>query len=375
MALVDMHSSWLVINSVVGCTNACRYCLLQDRGKHLCSPKVLGTPKESVEELLNFKYYDKTLPLCLFPNTDIFLNEDNISYLNETLEEIDKRGIKNDLVLITKCLIPDEMISKLKFIRDSGRNVVVYLSYSGLGKEVEPNVNHDNIRANFKNLSDSGIPIIHYYRPFTPQNSSKEKIDETLDFVHKYTPVSATMGLMYVPTMMENDSLWDYLNVVSKDELKKAVSIWTEEAWDYFYENYDSEQFFYQTNTCALNARLGKPSTQYYGTYECENFNHCNPKQREICKNHAREIDKSQTIKRLDYLLKHLGIDSRYTFEFDDKHGLKISGIELDVKSLSYLSYLLGVKVYVDDGRALNDIYNSTLNGAKPLVLRRSHNG
>jgi len=30
MQLVEMHSSWLVLNSIVGCTNACKYCLLQD---------------------------------------------------------------------------------------------------------------------------------------------------------------------------------------------------------------------------------------------------------------------------------------------------------------------------------------------------------
>lgn len=372
MTLVDMHSSWLVINSIVGCTNACKYCLLQDKGKNLCSPKVLGTPQEAVRDLINFKYYDETLPLCLFPNTDIFLNESNINYLLDTLDELENNEVRNDLVLITKCLIPENVLQRLKSIQDSGRKIIVYLSYSNLGTDIEPNVRHEDIKKNFENLSKMGIPIIHYYRPFIPQNSSPDKIRETLDFVHQYTPVSATMGLMYVPTMMEKDSMWDYLKDVDNETLRRAVSIWPQEAWDYFYQNYDSDQFFFQTNTCALSSILQRPSTQYYGTYECENYNHCSEEQRRLCQSCSKSIDQDETIDKLNKLFTHLGIDEEYEYEFDDKHGLKISGVQLDVKSLSYLSYLLGVKVYVDNGRGLNDIYNSTLNGAKPLVLRRT---
>lgn len=371
MALVDMHSSWLVINSVAGCTNACKYCLLQDSGKNLCAPKVLGTPQEAVKELIDFKYYDRTLPLCLFPNTDIFLNKANMKYLLDTLDELEKNNIPNDLVLITKCFIPDEILYRLKSIQDSGRKVVVYLSYSGLDKSIEPNVKHEDIRQNFKNLHSLGIPVIHYYRPFIPQNSDPKKIKETLDFVHQYTPVSATMGLMYVPTMLDKQNFWEELKDVDIDLLRRAVSIWPEDAWNYFYKNYESEQYFYQTNTCALSTMLEKPSTQYYGTYECENFNNCDPEQRKRCQSCAKQIDKQEIISKLNQLLEHLGFGSNYEYEFDDKHGLKIDGLQLDVKSLSYLSYLLGVKVYSANGRGLNDIYNSTLNGARPLVLRR----
>ena len=372
MALVDMHSSWLVVNSIVGCTNACKYCLLQDSNNNLCSPKILGTPEQAIDELLNFKYYNQSLPLCLFPNTDIFLNESNIEYLMHTLDELDKNNIQNDLILITKCLIPFQVLSRLKQIQDSGRNVVVYLSYSGLGKDIEPNVNHEDIRQNFDNLHKLGIPIVHYYRPFIPQNSEVEKIKETLAFVHQYTPVSATMGLMYVPTMLDKQNFWEELKNVDIEKLKGAISIWPEDAWNYFYSNYDSEQYFYQTNTCALNTILERPSTQYYGTYECENFNNCDPEQRKRCQKCFKQVDKEETISNLNQLLEHLDIVGDYDYTFDNNNGLQITGLQLDVKTLSYLSYLLGVKVYVPNGRALNDIYNSTLNGAKPLVLRRS---
>lgn len=370
MALVDMHSSWLVINSIVGCTNGCKYCLLQDNKNNLCSPKILGTPEQAIKELLDYKFYDMNLPLCLFPNTDIFLNKENINYLEKTLNLIEENNIKNTLIIITKCLIPKKILIKLKQLKKSGREVVVYLSYSGLGKELEPNVKYKDIRKNFENLKQYGIPIIHYYRPFLPQNSSKEKIEEILKFVHQYTPVSATMGLMYVPTMMEKNNIWDYLKVANQEEIKKAVSIWPEKAWNYFYNNYNSEQFFYQTNICALNSILKKPSTQYYGTYECQNFNHCSLEQRELCKKCSKKLNENEIKAKLDLLLKKLNIKEKYKCKFDNEHGIEIEGILLDVKTLSYLSFMLGLKVYVVNGRALNDIYNSTLNGAKPYVLK-----
>lgn len=370
MALVDMHSSWLVINSIVGCTNACKYCFLQDKNNHLNKPRILDTPQEAIKELLEYKFYDVSIPLCLFPNTDIFLNEENITYLIETLQEIRKNNIRNTLVLITKCLIPEEVLKILSELNENYTRVVVYLSYSGLDNTIEPNVKHKDILLNFKNLKKYNIPVVHYYRPFIEQNSKKEKIKETLELVHQYTPVSATMGLMYVPTMTERQEFCGYLKEEDKQKLKNATSIFPEEAWNYLYKEYDSEQFFYQTNTCALNTILNRPSMQYYNTKECKNFNYCDPIQRKLCSHCSQKKDKKEIITRLDLLLKKIGIIESYEYQFDNEHGLELKNISLDVKSLSYLSYMLGIKVYVVNGRKLNDIYNSSLNGATPMIVR-----
>ena len=83
MAVVEMHSSWLAINSILGCPNGCRYCLLQATGDNLCRPRELVNPKEAVEELLKYKYYDESIPVCLLPNTDVFVNPKNTNYLME----------------------------------------------------------------------------------------------------------------------------------------------------------------------------------------------------------------------------------------------------------------------------------------------------
>lgn len=366
MDLIEMHSSWLVINSIIGCPNGCKYCFLQGDGKNMCLPTFFSSPEEIVKELLNFKYYDETLPICLFPNTDIFLNEKTISYLLLTLDELEKNNIKNDLVLVTKCLIPDHVLDKLKSIKMSGRNIIVYLSYSGLDKEMEPNINHEDIRTNFKNLYNKGIPIIHYYRPLVKENSSKEKIDKVLDFVHQYTNISQVLGLMYVP------SLEDKINIDSntKEQYKNATSLWPKEAWDYFYKDYKREGYFYQINTCALNTVLGKPSP-YYGSYECKNYNHCSKEQRRVCRLNAKKRkNKGKILRELHSLLVSLGIDTKdYCYKYDIEEGIELYGILLDVKTLVYLSNKLGIKVSALKSKDLKDKFNSPLNGSKPLVI------
>lgn len=55
MAAIEMHSSWLAINSILGCPNGCKYCLLQATKDNNCFSKQLITPKEAVEELLKYK--------------------------------------------------------------------------------------------------------------------------------------------------------------------------------------------------------------------------------------------------------------------------------------------------------------------------------
>ena len=42
---------------------------------------------------------------------------------------------------------------------------------------------------------ENNIDVIHYFRPFLPQNSDPKRIEEILNFVNKYTDVSVTTGL------------------------------------------------------------------------------------------------------------------------------------------------------------------------------------
>lgn len=370
MAVVEMHSSWLAINSILGCPNGCRYCLLQATGDNLCRPRELVNPKEAVEELLRYKYYDKSIPVCLLPNTDVFVNPKNTNYLMELFDEIENHNIKNDLVIITKCDIPDHVIERVKEIKQNGINVIFYISYSGLGKEIEPRISEDILINNFKKLSENGIDVIHYFRPFLPQNSKPERIKEILDNVNKYTDISVTTGLALIETFIDKIECWDEVKK-NKEASLKANCVWPETAWNYFNDNYSHEQQIFQTNTCGLNTKLKRPSTQYYGSFECKNYNHCSEEQRNRCKKAHQELNQMLVKNKCLALLEKLGFaTNKVEFNFDEYGSLELKNIDLKISDASYLSYVLGVKVYVSTNNIVADTYNSTLNGARPLVLK-----
>ena len=370
MSVIEMHSSWLAINSIVGCPNGCKYCLLQATNDNNCFPRQLVSPKEAVNQLLEYKYYDKDIPLCLLPNTDVFVNPKNIEYLLDLLQELENQNIKNDLIIITKCNITDNVIKKVNKIKEKGQNVVFYISYSGLGKDIEPRISEEILQNNFKKLKENNIDVIHYFRPFLPQNSDPKRIEEILNFVNKYTDVSVTTGLALIETFIDKIECWNEVKV-NRELCLKANCVWPESAWNYFNEDYSHKQQVFQTNTCGLNTKLKRPSTQYYGTEECLNYNHCSKEQRERCKLAHQELKKELIKEKCLILLTKLGFNTEsIEFNFDKFGSLELKNIDLKISDASYLSYKLGVKVYISTNKIVSNTYNSTLNGAKPLVLK-----
>lgn len=370
MSVIEMHSSWLAINSIVGCPNGCKYCLLQATNDNNCFPRQLVSPKEAVNQLLEYKYYDKDIPLCLLPNTDVFVNPKNIEYLLDLLQELENQNIKNDLIIITKCNITDSVIKKVNKIKEKGQNVVFYISYSGLGKDIEPRISEEILQNNFKKLKENNIDVIHYFRPFLPQNSDPKRIEEILNFVNKYTDVSVTTGLALIETFIDKIECWNEVKV-NMELCLKANCVWPESAWNYFNEDYSHKQQVFQTNTCGLNTKLKRPSTQYYGTEECLNYNHCSKEQRERCKLAHQELKKELIKEKCLILLTKLGFNTESVeFNFDKFGSLELKNIDLKISDASYLSYKLGVKVYISTNNIVSNTYNSTLNGAKPLVLK-----
>lgn len=370
MALVEMHSSWLAINSVIGCPNGCEYCLLQATGHNRCIPKAIATPEETIKALLQFQYYDESIPVCLLPNTDIFVNLHNINYLFELFQEIEKYHLKNELIIVTKCVIPNIVIEKVLDLKNKGIHVIFYISYSGLGKEYEPSISEHVLLDNFRKLAENGIDVIHYFRPLLPTNSSPEQITKILNEVSLYTDVSVTTGLALIETFIDKIDFWKLIKA-NREKCLKANCVWPDTAWNYFQNNYNHTQQVFQTNTCGLNAKLNRPSPQYYGTYECLNYNHCSKEQREICRKHHMEMDQKLIKEKCSILLEKLGFKiSEVEFKFDKYGSLELKNIDLKICDASYLSYVLGVKVYIKTNNIVANTYNSMLNGAKPLILK-----
>ena len=180
-----------------------------------------------------------------------------------------------------------------------------------------------------------------------------------MDYVNLYTDVFVITGLALIETFIDKIECWDEV----KEKCLKVICVWPESAWNYFNSNYKHKQQIFQTNTCELNAKLKRPSTQYYGSFDTQNYNHCRLAH--------QELRKELIILKCKKYLEKLDLDYKQAeFVFDEYDSLEIKNIELKISDCSYLSYILGVKVYVSTNNIFSDTYNSTLNGAKPLVLK-----
>ena len=383
-----MLNQTMFLNPIQGCSNGCKYCLLQGKTGNHMKPFVLVSPKEAVNLLFESKYFNSKIPICLMPGTDPFLNDNNITYLNELLQIFINKKINNPIIIITKCLIPDKTINLLNKLKKK----VVYLSYSGLSKVFEPNINHEAIKLNFKKLKENNIKTIHYYRPFLKENSSIKDINELLDFVKKYTDISVITGLK-VRTDFISELEFVPIIKTNTQECLDASSIWPKEAYDYFFKNYQHSQNVFQTNYCALAQILEEACPQFYGTYECSNFNHCSIEQRKRCSLYKKEIISDEKIIKLikkldietndiqiirdknkvDRILKENKTIMVFKPHFYEMHKLEesneqftniiLASDKLSVADVAYLSRVLNTKISLSKSKN-----NSFFTNSKPFI-------
>lgn len=365
-SIIEMHDTWLVIDAIQGCTNGCKYCLLQATGDNQAKPKIKVPAAQAISCLFSSKYYDPEMPISLLPGTDAFLNKTNIDYTKELLELLEKKHVKNPIILVTKCLIPDYFADYLQKLNDEGMTIVVYLSLSGLSKEYEPNINHANVKLNFYNLASRGIRVIHYYRPFIPDNSSAKSIDKVLDFVNKYTNISVITGLKLKSDFIDKISFCK-VTTTKRNECLQASSVWPRQAYNYFYKNYQHPQNVFQTNYCALAQVLEKPCPQFYGTLECRNYNHCSLEQRKRCAKYKKNQPRNINEKLVELLKKIEKYDPEMEVIKEDNN-IILKNIELSVSDVAYLTFMLGIKVSVFKKMENDKRFSSSLSNGKPLI-------
>ncbi|MDD4187401.1 MAG: radical SAM protein [Bacilli bacterium] len=369
--VIEMHATWLTINSIIGCTNGCKYCFLQSSNGNISKPKILVNPKEAINQLLLSKYYTSDIPINLLPNTDPFLNEYNIKYLEQLFTLLNEKQVTNNLIIVTKCYIPDYFINYIKKLINIRDNIVFYLSYSGLDNYIEPNVNHEKIKENFINLNKHGIKIIHYFRPLVPMNSTQEKIDEVLGFVKKYTNISVITGLKLKENFIDKINFWDEIGD-RRNESIKAEGVWPEQAYNYFYKNYQmKDHYVFQTNLCALSLSTGKSCLAYYKSLECKNCNICPLKQRELCKNSYNSMNYDEIELKLKENINKIANQKKsinYILDIDNNM-LTLENIKLSIGDLSYLTNVMNLKICTNEKKDKDNYFNTSLINAKPLIL------
>ena len=187
-----------------------------------------------------------------------------------------------------------------------------------------------------------------------------------LDFVSKYSNSSVIGGLKIKEDYFELIKFWPNLFNMKKQCLL-ADAIWTKEAYDFFYNNYDHDQAIYQTNYCALMQTLNKAAVSYYGTNECQNCNICPREQRERCRKEFIGL-RVKTKEEVKKQITKIGYRISYENIKIEGNKIKIYGVDLNVGDIAYLTFALKSVIISEKSNNLN-YWNSPLNGAKPLVV------
>lgn len=94
--VVQMHATWLAVNSVIGCTNGCKYCFLQSTNKNISKPLYLKNSKMAIDDLMNSKYYLEDIPENKYDTIQEIIREKQLLQL-EYGQESNKKEIIEDI--------------------------------------------------------------------------------------------------------------------------------------------------------------------------------------------------------------------------------------------------------------------------------------
>ena len=371
--IIDLHATWLVMNPIQGCPNRCKYCFLNGINLTGKKPEELVQPEEAVKLLKESRLYNKEIPICIESQTDAFATPANIKYVMRLLEELDKEKIMNPKIFITKCGITEEFITKVEELKNKGHKFVFFLSYSGLDNDIEIGIDNEKIKNNFIKLFKANLDIVHYWRPFIPQNSSKDKILEVYNFVKNYAKCSIAIGLKVQDNILENMKFWP--DLINKENVTKAESVWDKNAYESIYLNntlLNNDYPIYQTTSCALAYVLKQGERNaFYNEKECLNYNKCPESQRKICEKYYKKnlnITENQVFKMLDDLKIEYSKENTQIKINEHKKGIEITNIELEMKEFTYLTQMTKHKIYANKDE--KDYYwNTSVNNANKIFL------
>ncbi|MFF4409529.1 hypothetical protein [Streptomyces sp. NPDC001404] len=367
--VIDQHDTWLAVNPVQGCPKGCTYCYLQDLGLTRAKPTVLATPAETLEQLLAHRYYHPDLVLALYTCTDALATPATRAHLTALLDVLGASTVHNPVCLITKCAVTDDVIDCINRNRAVGLPVIVYLSYSGLGPDIEQGIDHQALRANFPRLHAAGVPVVHYWRPALPANSTPDVIDDVMDWAARYAACTVAVGTKVKPTALEQiTSLWPELADPHLDQ-QSADSVWPRATWDFIQhipDRYAAHPLF-QTNSCALAYVLARADRAgVLNTPTCLGANRCPAGQRELCR---REVPQQRAVTEgdIDAHLEKIG-HPHLPYTLNPGTRTVVLGQPVPLRDRHNLAQVLAVTVRSPQDPA-ERYWPGRLSGAQPLVI------
>jgi len=282
--IISYHDTWISVDPVHGCPYQCAYCVLRHSNNTGVHPKMLVSPDECVCQLLNYPYFvlGRT-PLAIGNETDMF-HPLNREYLIELLLVLQSANVKNPISLITKAPLDDEFLGRIRAIK--GLTIVFFLSYSGLGPAFEPTFTDRQFRENFRHVKAHGFPLLHYWRPLVPSNTSTAQIRDMLAFISTVAGASVITGLKLHPELSAVLAQGSCISI--PNHLMNAHGEWLEPGVVeniYLEANRLCPDYpLYRHTSCALAHAIAHPShTATVFRKDICPSSHCPTTQRVIC--------------------------------------------------------------------------------------------
>jgi len=323
--LIAYHDTWMSIDPIHGCPYHCAYCVLRYGDKTGERPQVIASPEETLRQLVQHPFFRPGItPLAIGNETDM-LHPRNHAYLIDLLRTFQAAGITNSISLITKTPLKDETLQE---IRELDRlRILFYLSYSGLGQPFEPGFRDEDFRANFSKVKQFGFPIVHYWRPLLPENTTPAAITRMLEFVSAVADASIIIGLKLHPELSEIINRSGVIHI--PDAYLNQYGEWLEASVidDIFAAATQicPDYPIYRHGSCAL-ARVLSRANHTATIYQPEVClpSHCPSAQREICTS-GRSVPGDDQVEALlqsigreapfHYAAECLVIDEKFTQE------------------------------------------------------------
>ena len=361
--MINYLKSSISISSIDGCTIGCKYCILSVLGNRAQVRKVVDEEK-LVDQLINFRLYTKDVPISINNQTDPFLNEMTYESTLKILENMEKRKLKNPIIIITKGYINNEQAKKLSKI---DLPILILYTFSGLSNILE---NRDEKRQieSMKNISKyKNIKLINYYRPVIEGINSDEKtIERVAKIVTQYCEGSIISGIRlnsYLTKVLETLNI----NIPAQyDPDHKVLLPETLDRIRRIFKKVDIKYPTFKKTSCGISYALKRPDYNghsariYYCSPKCKSYTTCIGNNKigfctedcpnfEICK---RESEKHVEKEEFEKLLKNIGAENAH-FEILE-HYIKLDG-EYWQEEISYLRHITKKNIKADSLKKRED--------------------
>lgn len=334
--------TWLSeTRSSEGCPVGCTYCFFKLDGQTPKRPEITMTPEATVASIANAPTYHPDMPIHFGSQTDAFSSRANIQHYTRILDIYGKTEYPNPLVFITKRHIPEVFMDKAV---ELGKRVLFFISYSGLNSTgLELSVNERHQRDNFANLEARGLPRVHYWRPFLPQNSSPERIDDILSFVSQHATCSIVNGLRLNDGIRDNIApFWPEIKSAAID-FYQAGEFWPAGVRQHLIERvrsaYPDYPVYLGNTPCSVACATNEPDLQGLFRGRMCNESNCLPVKREQCK----AAHRTPSTDEITASLAHIGLESAKVSIVGGK--VMLAG-NVDTGKLVHLRYALRAPVF-----------------------------